>query len=282
MKPFDKYKNQNLEFWAFIKYISEKLGYSERGNDSVKFYSLDEIKNSCNENSIFYDETLVQNAFEYINDRAELLNSIKDLFMKAEEAEKEFEKLKKVYDANSFSCLLPMNKQKNEKRKPAFLTCMVNILTEQTLRELLGETGSLNFDCDPRNLTYVKDSKNRLIGASSRRFDGAYPATISPKIVWEIKEYYYATTFGSRIADGVYETQLDGFEFKQVFDEKGVKVHHILFIDSYHTWWKQGKSYLCRLVDALNIGLVDEVIIGKEVLQRWPELLSEIIQDTPN
>ena len=68
---------------------------------------------------------------------------------------------------------------------------------------------------------------------------------------------------------------------KEIAEEQGIH-HHVLFIDSYHTWWKQGKSYLCRLVDALNIGLVDEVIIGKEVLQRWPELLSEIIQDTPN
>ncbi len=28
--------------------------------------------------------------------------------------------------------------------------------------------------------------------------------------VWEIKEYYDSITFGSRIADGVYETMLDG------------------------------------------------------------------------
>ena len=54
---------------------------------------------------------------------------------------------------------------------------------------------------------------------------------------------------------------------KEIAEEQGIR-HHVLFIDSYHTWWKQGKSYLCRLVDALNIGLVDEVIIGKEVLQR--------------
>lgn len=280
MKPFEEYKNQNLEFWALIKYISEKLGYSERGKDSVKTHSLDDIKRSCEDNNIFYDETLVQNAFEYIQKRALLLNSIKDLLMTAKEAEIEFKKLKEVHDANSFLCDLPMNKQTGEKRQFAFLTCIVNILTEQTLRNLLGEKESLNFDCDPRNLTYIKDSKNRLIGASSRRFDGAYPNTISPKIVWEIKEYYYATTFGSRIADGVYETQLDGFEFKQVFDEKGVKVHHVLFIDSYQTWWNKGKSYLCRLVDALNIGLVDEVIIGKEVLQRWPELLGDIVDNT--
>ena len=100
----------------------------------------------------------------------------------------------------------------------------------------------------------------------------------SPELVWEIKEYYYATTFGSRVADGVYETQLDGFEFKELYERTGKKVYHVLFIDAYRTWWVQGKSYLCRLVDAMNSGIVDEVIVGREVLTRWPELLRSIIE----
>ena len=96
--------------------------------------------------------------------------------------------------------------------------------------------------------------------------------------MWEIKEYYYATTFGSRVADAVYETQLDGFEFKELYERTGKKVHHILFIDAYRTWWVQGKSYLCRLVDAMNSGVVDEVIVGREVFTRWPEFLRSIIE----
>ena len=93
----------------------------------------------------------------------------------------------------------------------------------------------------------------------------------------KIKEYYYATTFGSRVADGVYETQLDGYELKELSDRTGKKVYHVLFIDAYRTWWIQGKSYLCRIIDALNMGLVDEVIIGREVFTRWPELLQTIL-----
>ena len=48
-------------------------------------------------------------------------------------------------------------------------------------------------------------------------------------------------------------------------------------MDAYRTWWKQGKSYLCRLVDAMNSGVVDEVIVGREVLTRWPELLRSVM-----
>ena len=82
----------------------------------------------------------------------------------------------------------------------------------------------MGFDDDPRSLAYILDDDNRIIGASSRRFDGAYPNIENPKLVWEIKEYYYATTFGSRVADGVYETQLDGFEFKELYERTGRKI----------------------------------------------------------
>ena len=37
----------------------------------------------------------------------------------------------------------------------------------------------------------------------------------------------------------------------------------------------QGKSYLCRFIDTLNMGLIDELIVGKEVLTRWREVLIE-------
>ena len=48
-----------------------------------------------------------------------------------------------------------------------------------------------------------------------------------------------------------------------------------MFIDSHYTFWGQGKSYLCRFIDTLNMGLIDELIVGKEVLTRWREVLTE-------
>jgi hypothetical protein len=200
------------------------------------------------------------------------------MLMSFEEASQEFEYWEMLYHTENYYCKLPLNKQKGAMKQVAFFTAIINIIAEKTIREITGETQSLGFDDDPHGLAYVWDDDNRIIGASSRRFDGAYPSIISPEIVWEIKEYYYATTFGSRVADGVYETQLDGFEFKELYERTGKKVYHVLFIDSYRTWWIQGKSYLCRLVDAMNSGIVDEVIVGREVLTRWPELLRSIIQ----
>jgi hypothetical protein len=89
------------------------------------------------------------------------------------------------------------------------------------------------------------------------------------------QEYYYTTTFGSRVADGVYETLLDGMELEELEVETGRKVQHLLFLDDFFTWWQCGRSYLCRMIDILHMGFVDEVIFGREVLTRLPEVARE-------
>jgi len=89
-----------------------------------------------------------------------------------------------------------------------------------------------------------------------------------------VKEYYGTKTFGSRVADGVYETLLDGEELAELQATERVKVHHYLFVDDHFTWWDCGRSYLCRIMDLLHMGLVDEVIFGREVLTRWPKIVA--------
>lgn len=41
-------------------------------------------------------------------------------------------------------------------------------------------------------------------------------------------------------------------------------------VDSHFTWWECGRSYLCRIVDMLHMGYVDEVLFGREVVERLP------------
>ncbi|MGN8697761.1 DUF7687 domain-containing protein [Bacillota bacterium HCP3S3_F1_1] len=280
MQAFEQFQGMDASFWAFVKYISENLGYTERGEGVVKKYPISEIKALCRERGINASEDIIINAAQYSKMRADLLNRFAEsMLMDAETASEEFRNWEMLHRVENYYCKLPLNKQKGAMKQVAFFTAIINIIAEKTIREITGNTRSLGFDDDPRGLAYVWDDNGRIIGASSRRFDGAYPSIESPKLVWEIKEYYYATTFGSRVADGVYETQLDGFEFKELYDRTGRKVYHVLFIDAYRTWWVQGKSYLCRLVDAMNSGVVDEVIVGREVLTRWPELLRTIIED---
>ena len=199
--------------------------------------------------------------------RADLLNNIieKNL-MDVDEAREIFEEMR---SSGKYKCKLIMNKQRKEIKKVNYFTAIITMLAE----EVLG--GDEEFDPDPRGLVYMLNNR-KIIGASSRRFDGAYPSIYNPKIVWEIKEYYYSKSFGSRVADAVYETELDGYEFNEIYDRTGQQVYHVMLIDSHYTFWVQGKSYLCRFIDTLNMGLIDELIVGKEVLTRWKEVLEEL------
>ena len=279
MNAFNNFEDMDASFWAFVKFVSENLGYTERGEGFVKRYSIDTIRALCEEHGINASEEVIAGTAQYSKMRADLLNNFaQKMLMDAQAASEEFGNWEMLHRIGNYYCKLPLNKQKGEMKQIAFFTAIINIIAEKTIREITGNSYSLGFDDDPRSLAYILDDDNRIIGASSRRFDGAYPNIENPKLVWEIKEYYYATTFGSRVADGVYETQLDGFEFKELYERTGRKVYHVLFIDAYRTWWIQGKSYLCRLVDAMNSGVVDEVIVGREVLTRWPELLRSIIE----
>ena len=279
MKAFNEYLNKTSRFWGLVSFVSENLGYSEK--DKIKSYSFEEIFELFKEKGIRITNEEIRDVENYLLNRASILNNyVKGDLMDVEEARYHYDIYYSIYKKEKLKCKLPLNKQKGDMRNVAYFTALINIITERILNEffLRNRGGSIiSFDDDPRSLSYFYDQYENIIGSSSRRFDGAFPNTINPKIVWEIKEYYYNKTFGSRVADGVYETQLDGYEFKDLFNGYHKKVYHVLFVDSYNTWWTLGKPYLCRLIDTLNKGLVDEVIFGKEIFTDWPNLMRNVL-----
>jgi len=200
----------------------------------------------------------------YFAHRAKALNSeMPNQLMTGAEAKKAYEEL---FSKRAYKCPLPLNKQKGEMKASAYLTCIVNMIVESGLGDEV-----CNFD--PRQLTTITVN-NAPVRTLARRVDGAFPTVVNPKAIWEVKEYYYTTSFGSRIADGVYETMLDGMELEELQTSEGIEVKHYLMIDGYKTWWEDGKSYLCRIVDMLHMGYVDEVLVGREV----PKLLPGIVK----
>lgn len=262
------------EFWANVRTISQEVGYTERGTKSIKIPSLKSIRqkfktlNLSTDHIVDADNTLTefgQCLFDYFTFRATVLNdTVQHYFLTKDSAEVEFKRLKKQLKPK---CPLPMNKQKAEKKNHAFLTGMVNMLIEANI-------DAAPCDYDPRSLTTMTHNAMPL-RTLSRRVDGAFPSVVNPIAIWEIKEYYYTTTFGSRVADGVYETLLDGMELEELEAAAQRKVQHILFIDDYFTWWECGRSYLCRMIDMLHMGYVDEIMFGREVLTRLPALARE-------
>ncbi len=270
MKANERFLNKPGSFWAHVRSISEAVGYTR--DRRIKVPSLAEIVRGMEKNGLNHRHLVANLPSQpsplgaelsaYFAHRARSLNEyVEPRLMDREEAAALFEE---HHRRLSPACPIPMNKQKGGKRTPAYLTGLVNMLIESSI-------GDRPCDYDPKRLTSVTKSKQPL-RTLSRRLDGAFPSVRNPVAVWEVKEYYNTTTFGSRVADGVYETLLDGMELAELLEHEGVKVHHYLFVDSRFTWWECGKSYLCRIVDMLHMGYVDEVLFGREVAERLPDL----------
>ena len=274
MKANLRFRRELPEFWANVRTISQEVGYTQRGENAIKIPTFSAIckafKSLGLKTSHIADEDHAltdfgQRLFDYFTFRVAALNDIvQGYFMTKSTAEVEFIRLKTELNPR---CPLPLNKQKSEKRNYAFLTGIVNMLVEANI-------GDAPCNYDPRSLTTVTHEQMPL-RTLSRRVDGAFPSVVNPIAIWEIKEYYYTTTFGSRVADGVYETLLDGMELEELENSVQRKIQHVLFIDDHFTWWKCGRSYLCRMIDMLHMGYVDEVIFGREIFLRLPELARE-------
>jgi hypothetical protein len=205
---------------------------------------------------------------DYFEHRAKVLNEqAQHNLMNAGEAQTVFRRCAKKHGAAG---PFVMNKQSGPKKAEAFLTCIAKMIVEN---------GCRGFDCDfdPQELTTIT-RENRPYRTLARRVDGAFPSPVNPIAIWEIKEYYYTTTFGSRIADGIYESLLDGLELEE-FGEEGTKVRHYLMVNAHFAFWGMGKPYLCRIVDMLHMGYVDEVLFGKEVVDRLPSLVDEWVRE---
>jgi hypothetical protein len=276
MKPDPKFLNLPKDFWANVRLIRQEVGYTTtiQEQKDIKVPSLREIERAFAEISLNAHHlidgrghattygSLLHKYFEY---RASVLRKrVEPLLMNAEQAKEAFERLRSELCPE---CPIPLNKQSGKKKAPAFFTGIINILIEANAK-------GMACDYDPRTLTTVTRN-GKPVRTPARRIDGAFPSAVNPVAVWEIKEYYYTTTFGSRVADGVYESLLDGMELEELRSSERIDIKHYLMVDAHYTWWSCGRSYLCRIVDMLHMGYVDEVLFGREVLKRLPVLVRQ-------
>lgn len=270
MKPNERFCGLPGEFWANVKLISQQLGYTERGTGQVKIYNREKIEalytaHGLDSGPLFNlpfsgKSSMGDMIIQYCTYRATALNNVveRNLMNKAQ-AKECFDSLKKELKPTR---LVPMNKQKGSKKAEAYFTGIVNMVIEKNL---------FGKDCnyDPKSL--ITFNKNKApYRVMSRHVDGAYPSVKDPIAVWEIKEYYNTTTFGSRVADGIYEVLLDGMEIKDANISLKRNIMNYLMVDAYQTWWMQGKSYLCRIIDLMHMGMITEALFGKEVIERLP------------
>lgn len=275
MKPNPDFLNQPKHFWANVRSISQHAGYSAQGQ--ILVHDLPVVADSLKElglstNHVIDDAgkatKLGAALVSYFQFRADVLNKfVKPRLMSAEQAADAFAQVRKL--TRSIRAVR-VNTQKIAGKKPAYLTGMVDMLIEANI-------GGLPCDFNPQELTTFThlDAPLRTL---ARRVDGAFPSAKNPVAIWEIKEYYYTETFGSRCADGVYESLLDGMELEELRQSERIDCKHYFIIDAIGAWWtskQNGRSYLCRIIDMLHMGYVDEVLFGTEVLDEIPRLAKE-------
>jgi len=269
-----RFLGQPKDFWAHIRSISERAHYSVRGQDRVKAPAIADIVKAFKDLGLRTDHVtvndkptgygkLIEAYFQY---RANVLNEyVKVRLMDAKRAKRVFDTL--CAQHKPAGCDIPMNKQKGKKRKPNYLQAIINILIRVNC-------GNLKANLTPRSLTTItRDGKP--VRTLARWIDGAFPDTVNPIAVWEVKEHYHTTTFGSRVSGAIYETLLDGMELEELRVNEGVDVKHYLMVDAYQNWWGKGRSYLCRIIDMLHMGLLDEALFGYEVVERMPVIVKE-------
>jgi hypothetical protein len=274
VKPDPLFVEQPKKFWAHVRTISQHIGYTARRTGQVRVPTLAEIEATMEElglkSSHIVDDRARPTRFgklliDYFNHRARVLNEfVEPKLMNKDSARALFEEQKAKLRPR---CPMPTNKQKGAKKAPAFFTAVINMLIE---------ANALGMECDydPRELTTIT-REGEPIRTLARRVDGAFPGPVNPIAVWELKVYYYTTTFGSRVADGVHGSLLDGMELEELHEHEAIDVKHYLMVDDHYTWWECGRSYLCRIVDMLHMGYVDEVLFGREVMDRLPALVKE-------
>lgn len=144
----------------------------------------------------------------------------------------------------------------------------VEVLTQTVCRE-----EGLLVNVNPqKRATHISESH---LWTSPRRLDGALPSLLNPVGLWEIKEYWGGTSGGSKMSDAIYECQLVGTEMRMLWDHGGPYIRHYAILDGLQQWTVR-KSDLRRAVDLLCSGLLDELLVGQEILQEWPRIVREL------
>lgn len=158
--------------------------------------------------------------------------------------------------------------QDHHQSSKALIAAVSNIATRVVSRR------GLTLEANPQSRC-VWLERNQL-HVTARNLDGAIPGLTNPRVVWEIKEYWGKTSGGSKMSDAVYECNLVGRELREYEERSRVQVEHVVFVDGREQWHAR-KSDLARFVDLLNQGLINALLVGRDVETDWERSLGEML-----
>jgi hypothetical protein len=255
LKKFSKLTWEH-EFWSLLRYYRSLRIRGEKRN-----IWLTELK----KNSSLPDQPsqfpikapLISLLEDYITESTSLLDLALDQLRTEKEALGFCKKKKFKVGATK------TNNQSHHQSSKALIAAVSGIAKQACKK------AKVEVDLDPQRRA-VWNLKNGL-HVSARNLDGAIPSLQSPKAIWEIKEYWGKTKGGSKMSDAVYECHLVGLELRLFESNKKIHIEHIVFVDGKEQWGYR-KSDLLRFIDLHQQGLIDQLIIGKEVETEWPQL----------
>ncbi len=137
--------------------------------------------------------------------------------------------------------------------------------------------------CDEKGTQFVPNPQRRCawlvenhLHVTARNLDGAIPSLANPSIIWEIKEYWGKTKGGSKMSDAVYECNLVGRELREFEERSKARITHIVFVDGKEQW-SYRQADLKRFLDLFHQGLIDHLLVGREVETKWKSTLASLL-----
>ena len=251
--------------WDVIRYYR-----SLRGGNNQKIF-LNQLTKS---NSLAVDNKILpipadvsKLMFSYLDDIANIYQSIEADLRTEEEA---------LAYCKTLNYKVDTTKTKN---KDHHQSSKVMIASVTEIAERVCKDNGLTLDPDPQNrCVWLRHDK---LHVTSRNLDGAIPGLANPSVVWETKEYWGKTKGGSKMSDAVYECQLVGRELREYEETTKSPVVHIVFMDGKEQW-SHRKSDLRRFIDLSCQGLIDYLIVGRQVESTWEPILRNIFQVGPS
>lgn len=205
---------------------------------------------------------LVKPLADYLQLRIDLATELLGLMRSEEEAKADLARISDV-EVLTYGTRMAGHHQSSK-----VLVATVEVITNSTCVEF-GKVANVN---PQQRATVIADDH---LWVSPRRLDGVFPALTNPTALWEIKEYWGKTNGGSKMSDAIYECQLVGTELRAFEDRHGVGIGHYVILDG-RSQWESRKSDLRRAVDLLYCGLVDELVVGREVISEWPRIMRRL------
>jgi len=149
------------------------------------------------------------------------------------------------------------------------------VLTTTRMAEAVCQEYGIAIDPNPQTRCVWLVAQK--LHVTARNLDGAVPGLLNPILIWEIKEYWGTTSGGSKMSDAVYECALVGRELRDFERRTGHHVDHVVLLDGKDQWTSR-KSDLLRFCDLYYQGIVDELIIGREIETHWRPYLKSVIE----